>query len=1259
MPSSTQSGGRSQLPSSSALFSSESVHLSSTKGKKREWAEQNAGNHHHQQISSSNLEDNHTKSQKREHSMKLVDVSTLTDGKGGLASLSNVEQLVFLMRIEWNDGLKKSTDVIRQWKTVAGVIAATEQGECLNHFIHLGGLNLLEEWLQEAQKGKIGESDKVAEEFISTLLNALESLPIDLEDLQACRIRKSVKPLRNHKNSDIQRKAVNLINIWKKNIDVDMKMWDETKGGSNNDTVEVHAIENGLYPEGTNSKCSKTPGSSIIGGNFDKGSDEGEAFGGKVQKNSATVNMAVLPSEELKDGSVSICQQEKPGAVGVVNLNGVVVEECISKPSCLESSSNKSCLDAEEASVHSLEAVAATGVQSSPKVKEKDMKLEGAAESAEPIEFDNEVGRGNSRAHAGERKGDVHQSKVTGRYISKESHCCLDASRAAVLGQDISTTSPLANVKAPSNASLEGHNVNSPKGISGTLPISCQPDEKDKRAESCQKKVFRPLDTGSISTSIMSSLNSSSGDHQPSNMPLKMVHDDSSRYWEGLEPKSECRVSEDSQTRISKSAEEASETSYSAGNQEGIGTIIEEERTYRRNDAMVTSPCDESASRINTRENSADLEEGNKASKSWLDQKNSEEHVEMASEIDLRFVEDDALEVARQVAKEVEQEVESYNEPSCSSSEKDVRGAAAHTSTAESAGEDQKPFISQLYHEEEIPKKQNADDSCYSSEEEIDLKVQTGNEEQSLEGKFASEEMNCSATRVKVSTQEMGACMVAVTSQESITDEAQGKTTNSNDQIQTPKRFVFDLNEDIPIEEGECPQDLIDPPIAATPTASTYTNNNVSTPIPVVAASKGPLVLPTAPLHFEGKLGWRGSAATSAFRPAEPRQTPDRDRTQSIEENNSAPKLGCRFFEIDLNVVDDNDDAAMDFFSEGHGGERHLPASSSLPSGDSSVEVSSSRRAERLNLDLNRLGETDDNGLTSLSDWRGVERLGDLQKPDRSPSPTSSSRAAMRDFDLNDHPVCDDASASAHDFQQPEYIAKSYNSSKLDDPVVSILGTRIDLDSRNLPPTHVSSLAAPWDFRQGHVRKEFPNSTHSFLVSGPSTVSSVGNMGRMVPVSPALTYAAPSLPFPYNGSALGSTFPLNPAVFTSGGVPYMVDSLGAPMQPQILGPATLSPPFSRPPYLMGVAGGVGANNTNRILRPNLDLNACLASAEAEGREAGGNTRQLFLPGSHLLVEEQMRTFQQVASSGASLKRKEPECGWEPHQVGYKQATTWH
>ncbi|XXG52992.1 hypothetical protein AAC387_Pa03g1174 [Persea americana] len=48
---------------------------------------------------------------------------------------------------------------------------------------------------------------------------------------------------------------------------------------------------------------------------------------------------------------------------------------------------------------------------------------------------------------------------------------------------------------------------------------------------------------------------------------------------------------------------------------------------------------------------------------------------------------------------------------------------------------------------------------------------------------------------------------------------------------------------------------------------------------------------------------------------------------------------------------------------------------------------------------------------------------------------------------------------------------------------------------------------------------------------------------------------------------------------------------------------------------------------------------------------GGRLRQFFVHGhGGGPVEEQMRPSLQSAGMGVTLKRKEPECGWEPNMI---------
>jgi hypothetical protein len=212
--------------------------LSGKKRKKRERADQNldpSGGKRERNVKFDDHPD--TSTLRREQR-----IATILNKDGGLLNVGVVEHLVQLMRNdpqEGTGGRKLAPDVVVARRSMlAGVIAATENAECLNQFVHLGGLCSLDDWLQEAHKGKVGEVrspkeyDKGVEDLLLTLLRALDRLPVDLKALKTCYVGKSTNHLRSHKNLDIQKKARKLVDVWKKLIDAEMKASVEAKPGS-------------------------------------------------------------------------------------------------------------------------------------------------------------------------------------------------------------------------------------------------------------------------------------------------------------------------------------------------------------------------------------------------------------------------------------------------------------------------------------------------------------------------------------------------------------------------------------------------------------------------------------------------------------------------------------------------------------------------------------------------------------------------------------------------------------------------------------------------------------------------------------------------------------------------------------------------------------------------------------------------------------------------------------------------------------------
>lgn len=208
---------------------------SQVKGKKRERSDQNADPVKRERLSRSDAsEPGHIK---LECSTRPEGIAKITNKDGSLINSECVGQLVHLMQLDRNDATKKGIDLALWRKELVGVVATTDRDDCLSQFVQLRGLPILDDWLQEAHKGKTGdigspkESDKVIEELLITLLHALGKLPVDLDALKTCNVGKSVNHLRNHKNADIQKKARNIVDTWKKRVDEEMKI-NDTKSGS-------------------------------------------------------------------------------------------------------------------------------------------------------------------------------------------------------------------------------------------------------------------------------------------------------------------------------------------------------------------------------------------------------------------------------------------------------------------------------------------------------------------------------------------------------------------------------------------------------------------------------------------------------------------------------------------------------------------------------------------------------------------------------------------------------------------------------------------------------------------------------------------------------------------------------------------------------------------------------------------------------------------------------------------------------------------
>ncbi|XP_059638164.1 uncharacterized protein LOC132280067 [Cornus florida] len=550
-----------------------------------------------------------------------------------------------------------------------------------------------------------------------------------------------------------------------------------------------------------------------------------------------------------------------------------------------------------------------------------------------------------------------------------------------------------------------------------------------------------------------------------------------------------------------------------------------------------------------------------------------------SSDFDLDYGTVDAIEVARLVAIEVEREVVDRIEQSCSSSEKISEGGIRQPDSPDSInGKESQPVEGPP---DDVP---TGLDLCAESSpkgEEPLISVDNLDTEPEL-------------------------CMHDMSSQ--VTEAAQEPEGHAEKGL-----CDFDLNQEV------CSEDMNHPV------------NLSSTPISVVSASRAAAApgLPVAPLQFEGALGWKGSAATSAFRPASPRRINDSDRSFSVGGSCNSSKQQHYCLDIDLNVAESGDDKIADLEPG-----KQIMLSSGLPSGESSVEVSP-RRSERFKLDLNRISDEADGS----SDWKMEGRLFQLRNGHGSPSPSSSSSSmqpVLRNIDLNDQPSFYNDSSN----QQP-YVGKSFplinlnvtGGLKSDDSTISIMGTRVEVS-----------------------RKDFVSKTLSLpngRIPEPAIDLNLATTGSVLGMGATMSFTHSPV-FGYNGLTTGPTMPFSSGIYGPGGhIPYMVDSRGAPVVSQIVGSAsTVAANFSQPPFIMSMTSTFPASNGAGPSRPSFDLNSGLMM-EGGSRDSG-SLRQLFSSGPGRSVDEHLRSnLQPSVSSGVGGKRKEPDGGWETYPFNYK------
>lgn len=480
-------------------------------------------------------------------------------------------------------------------------------------------------------------------------------------------------------------------------------------------------------------------------------------------------------------------------------------------------------------------------------------------------------------------------------------------------------------------------------------------------------------------------------------------------------------------------------------------------------------------------------------------------------------------------------------------------------------------------------------------------------------------------------------------------------------------KLEFDLNEGFNVDDGKCSEPSTFTPSGCLKTVQlisplSFPVSNVASNIPasitVAAAAKGPFVPPDDLLRSKGELGWKGSAATSAFRPAEPRkilEMPLGIATASLADA-AASRISRPPLDIDLNVPDERilEDMNAQMSTQEMSSKSDLANNCDLTH---DLRSTHGRFSGGLDLDLNRVDDAPDASNFSLSNCRKIDAPLNVKS---ATIPLNDKVNFRRDFDLNG-PTVDENTT------EPSIFPPHARSSMPSQPTVSGLwmnNAEMGSFPSWFPPGNAYSAVAIPSIMPDRAEQPFPvvatNGPPRILgpTSGSSPYSPDVFRGPVLSSSPAMSF--PSATFQYPVLSFGNSFPLPSAMFSGNATAYVDSSSGSrlcfPAVPsQFLGPAgTVSTHYPRP-YVVSHSDG-GNNNTSsdssrKWVRQGLDLNAGPVVPDIEGREESSSlvSRQLSVASSQATTEEHMRVYQPAMGM---MKRKEPEGGWD----GYKQSS---
>ncbi|KAM7260584.1 hypothetical protein ACFE04_011257 [Oxalis oulophora] len=1178
--------------------------------------------------------------------MLKVIIDKMTE-KGGLVDFEGVERLVQLMQTSSGD---KKIDLGGRVRLL-DVIVATSRYDFLGRFVQLKGLLILDEWLQEVHKGKIGdvkEGEKSVEEFLFGLLRALDKLPVNLHALQTCHVGKSVNNLRSHKNLEIQKKARSLVDTWKKRVEAEMNMNDPKTGSG-----RVVSWSTKPAPSEVSHVGNKKPGEvnkSSIGqlssprnsqsklgvGEFSKSSLKSLTTSGSITKDSNVRTLSELaqspiPIKDERSGSSSqspnnsqCCSsdQARSSATGSVSVDRI--SSCSSRHRRLSNGGLHGSAGAKEGKVRSSRNSASEKTAFMPNDKQVDappvadhgnhqrliVRLPNTGRSpSRGVNNDPSEDPSVSISRAppcAETQDNNHDRKVKSKGDSfhpntvpnKNADVCNNGKGELAVETNLSTAGEKCVVGTRCTPTVLRRTEKSSMDV---LIESCA-----KISESNATDLLGDDDVGmnllaSVAAGeIPKSENASPSDSaSPQADEICYGHDEKLRHM--VEP-SQALVVNGGLT----ANQDASLQAKNESNCLPVPTPL-----HVPEDSNVTSAnCEVMVREFGTPLNvpSTNLQQTDKYKPEIKHcELKQDPSTDVCSNVKMEGENDGASKhgVKRERNSTVITESKTRDMPSRldeANKVEQVDGTLASSINVQSEAcdmsVDEKPSEAiPVCKEVEVkggaqnstvvlPKEYDPDKSCDKNScppEETKGQTPVSDCNNEANNELGKEAANQCSTKVDIDGEKK---------EERWSSGPLASESSANSSMALKVDFDFDLNEGFEVEDATARPEELSPLPFPIPSAA----GSFPTSITVVVPAKGPFVqLPENPMRSNSDAGWKGSAATSAFRPAEPRKNVE----SSTSRHDRAP------LDFDLNLLLEDEPVQEDAASQ--------PWS----------------RMGGLDLDLNRMDDdTGDVGPLSVGSSSKFE------VPPPVASRSSGGGNSSRGFDLNNGPGLEELSS--------QMVPPVKNNLPLNGPAP---GLRMNsADFANLSswfPRGVSYSGIT-------VPSVLPGrSEHGFVAVTPESHRIIAPpsgeiyRGAVLSSSPAVAFQYPEFPFET------TSFPLPSNSYSGNPTAAYLQSSSLCFPSQLVGAAG---PFPRP-YMMnlpsGTTGPFTSENRNWGSHP-LDLNAGPSAAteteRRDGRLPATSRQQISVSNSQsLAAEEQIRMFQ---IPGGVLKRKEPDAGFD-------------